>query len=111
MGLRYHTKRAEILQFGLVRLIHEHFLGYLSPTNSDQFTACFVEPCGLAGRFEYNEPHFEDNFCCPKGPPTFFAPEKDLAQGAWIFTTLFFLVSIHINLAFKQYALFCNLKK
>ena len=43
MGLRYHTKHAEIWRFGLVRIIHARLVGYLSPTNLDQFIVCCVE--------------------------------------------------------------------
>ena len=34
------------------------------------------------------------------------AREKDLGRSAWIFTELFFLVSTHINLAFKHMRFF-----
>jgi hypothetical protein len=57
--------------------------------------------CGLAGRFEYNKPQFEDNFLGPKGPRRFFAREISVAKGAWIFPKNF-LVSIHINLKFPE---------
>ena len=43
LGLRYRTKRAEIWRFGLVRIIHVRFVGYLSTANSDQFIVCFIE--------------------------------------------------------------------
>ena len=42
-----------------------------------------LKSCDLAGRFEYNKAPF---FFGPKGPPRFFACEKDLGQGARIFT-------------------------
>jgi hypothetical protein len=53
LGLRYPTKHAEIWRFGLVRIIHARFVGYLNPTNLDQFIFCFVETVW---------PQFEDNF-------------------------------------------------
>ena len=34
---------AEICRPRLVRIIHARFVGYLSPTNSDQFIVCFVK--------------------------------------------------------------------
>jgi hypothetical protein len=37
MGLRYYTKRAEILRCGLVQLFQAHFVGYLSPKFEDNF--------------------------------------------------------------------------
>ena len=39
-----------------------------------------LKPCGLAGHFAYNNPQFED---------IFVAREKDLGQGARIFTKVF----------------------
>ena len=65
MGLRYHTKRAEIWWFGLVRLIHARFVGYLAPRTWINLPFALLKLCGLAGRFEYNKPQFEDNFFWP----------------------------------------------
>ena len=39
----HHTKLAQLWWFGLVDLFHARFVGYLSPTNSDQSIVCFVE--------------------------------------------------------------------
>jgi hypothetical protein len=33
----------------------------------------------------------------PKGPPRFVAREKDLGQGAWIFTKFFFTFYTYIS--------------
>jgi hypothetical protein len=47
-------------------------------------------------------PNLKTNFFGPKGPPRFFASENRVAKRARIFTKLFFLVSIHINLKFPE---------